>query len=104
MTLWRLLTVESSALAHAGLAVLLQLAGGLILREAGLPLAWAVAAGGAGAVAFYWLREWGHARGLRGASGVTLWPGTWHRKSRLDLLGPVVAVLVVTGIVWGTMG
>lgn len=97
----RALWAESSALAHAGLALMIQAAAALILREAGLPLAWAAAAGGAAAVAFYWVREWGHARGLRGASGVTAWPGTWHRKSQLDLAGPVVAVLVAMGIVWG---
>jgi hypothetical protein len=99
--MWRALTIESSALAHAGLTVMLQLAGGLILRECGIPVAVAFAASGAGAVAFYWLREWDHAARKTGGAGVTLWPATWHRKSQLDLAGPVVAAVVVWLIVWG---
>lgn len=101
--MWRALTADSSALAHAGLALVIQACGGLVLRGAGLSLSAAFFASGAVAVVFYWIREWRHARGLRGATGVTWWPGTWHRKSRLDLAGPVVAVVLVMGIVWGWM-
>lgn len=97
---WAVLTAESSALAHAGLTVLLQLSAALMLREAGVPLAWALSAGGVAAVAFYWMREWQHARGKTGAVGVTWSPLTWHRKSQLDLAGPAVAAAVVATLAW----
>jgi hypothetical protein len=99
--MWRALAVESSALAHAGLALMIQASAALMLREVGVPLVWAVALGGVVAVAFYWHREWRHALGKRDAVGVTLWPATWHRKSQLDLAGPVIACAVMAGIVWG---
>jgi len=97
----RALAVDSSALPHAGLALMIQASAALIVREAGVPLAWAATLGGCAAVAFYWLREWRHAADKRGASGVTLWPATWHRKSQLDLAGPVVACAAMSSIVWG---
>jgi divalent metal cation (Fe/Co/Zn/Cd) transporter len=99
--MWRSLAVDSSALAHAGLALMIQASAALIGREAGVPLAWAATLGGCAAVGFYWVREWRHALGKSGASSVTLSPLTWHRKSQLDLAGPVVACAAMSSIVWG---